>query len=666
MWGRKNNIHCRALCTNVLAMHTYFWLLCYLMLPAPGGLGAPVGTGGGRRSRRPRGGGGSAPPPPFSAGDSGPQGFFPVYGSQNPFHPEWPGASWHSPLGTDWVDGTGSGRKSKQPSGPRPAAGAAPLTTTALAPGTAPVPDVDQRGAILSRQYNLTTSPLTTTVPGSTNTVLYAASINPLLPLQDGSNTHIMATEASNYAQYRIQAATLRFRPLVPNSVGGYALSISFWPQSSTAPTSVDMNSITSTDVRIIAQPGTAVELVLPRERLHYRNQGWRSVETNGVTQEECTSGLVMVCVHGTPVNSYTNTAYTGALGLLDFALQIQYRNLTPGNTNTRLNRYRSTAKHVLKRGPGGNAVLATAAATRFMQDIALMPGSNGIGDIGKGIVQVLFNVADTLLGGLPTEIIQNAGGQLFYARPQVGENGEPAVKIYPSVEAAQLDQGIPLQHDVDLGVSSVTLQDYDNQHQQDRPTPAPAPVRPINSLKTGDVLWFTLPGAEYKQSQTFSSSPVYWSENAIMINVATGQQSTVKAIDWTKVTINGKPIGGSTHEQVFYHQLPFNGKLSFWQQGTDKAGYTYNYNTTDSDSVWVSQGKDYAYLFIPTYTTMLGTGPVNITGIACVGAPVGESIRAVQHSLDADCELCRQVGLSSCILGDALARFRELSTSHV
>nr|WDW25669.1 MAG: capsid protein [Hepevirus sp.] len=647
-------------------MHTYFWLLCYLMFPSPGGFGAPAGVGTGRRARRSRGG---ERPTVFDPVDSGPPGFFPVYSSTNPFHPDYQPPQ-RSPLGTDWVDATASRPRtiSSRRAGSRPAVGAAPLTTAALAPNTAPVPDVDQRGSILSRQYNLTTSPLTTTVPGSTNTVLYAASINPLLPLQDGTNTHIMATEASNYAQYRIMGATIRFRPLVPNSVGGYALSISFWPQSSTAPTSVDMNSITSTDVRIIAQPGTAVELVLPRERLHYRNQGWRSVETNGVTQEECTSGLLLVCVHGTPVNSYTNTAYTGALGLIDFALKLEYRNLTPGNTNTRVNRYRVTSKHTLKRGPGGVAVLSTSAATRFMQDIALPPGSNGIGELGKGIVQVLFNVADTLLGGLPTELIQNAGGQLFYGRPQVGQNGEPAVKIYPSVEAAQLDQGIPIQHDIDLGTSSVTLQDYDNQHQQDRPTPAPAPPRPVGVLRTGDVLWLTLPSAEYKQSQSFSSSPVYWSENAVIINVATGQQALVKDLKWPEVTLNGKPLPVSTHEQVVYYQVPLMGKLSFWQQATEKSGYTYNYNTTASDSFWVSQASGASYLFIPTYTTMLGAGPVNITGIGCIGSPpaVSEVSRTAQHTLGVDCPLCLNVGLPTCIVGDALDKFEDLTLSQV
>nr|ATW72335.1 capsid protein [Necromys lasiurus Hepatitis E virus] len=640
------------------------------MLPGQGGGSGGPGSGRGGRSRR--SGPGPAHQQPYDQRAH-------MFSASNPFLADIYTSSGRAdiaspsaPLGSAWANPQRSRRRggpgtAGQSYGVRTPTGVAPLTTAALAPDTRPVPDVDSRGSILSRQYNLSTSPLVQTVPTSTNTVLYAASLNPLLPLQDGSNTHIMATEASNYAQYRVQAATLRFRPLVPNSVGGYAISMSFWPQSTTAPTSVDMNSITATDVRIVSQPGVATELVLPRERLHYRNQGWRSVETNGVAQEECTSGLVMVCIHGTPVNSYTNTPYTGALGMLDFALQLEFRNLTPGNTNTRVNRYRATARHTLKRGPGGSAQIATSAATRFMQDIHLVPGSNGIGDIGKGIVQVLFNVADTLLGGLPTELIQNAGGQLFYGRPQIAANGEPAIKIYPSVEAAQLDQGISISHDIDLGVSAVTLQDYDNQHQQDRPTPAPAPQRPVNVLKTGDVLWLTLPTAEYKQSQDFSSSPVYWSENAIVINVATGQQAAAKAINWADVTLNGKPLPKSVHEQLTYYQVPCMGKISFWQQSTTTAGYTYNYNTKDSDSFWVWADSATAYLYIPTYTTMLGTGPVNITGICAVGPnPTSEVEVLASHTFDEFCGPCRDAGLPECTFLGAIQKLRCVSATKV
>lgn len=569
------------------------------------------------------------------------------------------------PLGSAWVDRRRGGPRRR--SAPVPDAGQSPMTAQAPAPNTAPVPDVDSRGSILRRQYNLSTSPLTLTVPQSSNSILYAASLNPLLPLQDGSNTHIMATEASNYAQYRVQAATLRFRPLVPNSVGGYAVSMSFWPQSTTVPTSVDMNSITSTDVRIVAQPGLAAELVIPKERLHYRNQGWRSVETNSVPQEESTSGMLMVCIHGAPINSFTNTPYTGALGLLDIALQVEYRNLTPGNTNTRVNRFRTTAPHKIRRLPDGTAQVSTASAVRFMQDVHLA-GNNGVGDIGKGIVQVLFNIADTLLGGLPTDLVSNAGGQLFYGRPQVSENGEPSVKLYTSVEAAQLDHGVTIPHDIDLGVSAITLQDFDNQHLQDRPTPSPAPARPITNWRSGDVVWVTLPSAEYAQSQSaMGSHPAYWSEEATIINVATGQRAAVSSIKWDQVTLNGKALHKETHSGLVYYQLPLMGKINFWQQGTTKAGYTYNYNTTDSDSLWVWwDGGSKAYLYISTYTTMLGTGPVNITGLGAVGPnPVDQASAVVpMHNLQDGCPACALAGLSSCLVADAMARVQALSAA--
>nr|AVP32814.1 ORF2 [Rocahepevirus ratti] len=632
-------------------------LLFVLVLHAapmyPSGGGYPAG----RARRGPRGGTTSEQPvpaqPPMLRAD--------WYSPNNPFAAEL--ASRAPALGTTWVDRPPR-RKPQRVAGPD--AGAAPMTATSLAPDTRPVPDVDSRGAILRRQYNLTTSPLTLAVPQSSNTVLYAASLNPLLPLQAGSNTHIMATEASNYAQYRIQGATLRFRPLVPNSVGGYAMSMSFWPQSTTLPTSVDMNSIMSTDVRLVVQPGLAAELVIPKERLHYRNQGWRSVETNAVSQEESTSGFFMICVHGSPVNSYTNTPYTGALGLLDIALQAEYRNLTPGNTNTRLNRYSTTAHHKIKRLPDGSAQVVTSAATRFMQDVSLS-AANGVGDIGRGIVQVLFNIADTLLGGLPTDLIANAGGQVFYGKPQVAENGEPAIKLYTSVEAAQLDQGILVPHDIDLGDSTVTLQDYDNQHVQDRPTPAPAPMRPITTWRTGDVIWLAVPGAEYMQSQVpYGNHPAYWSSNALIINVATGQRASVPSIKWDTVTLNGKPLATETHSGLTYYQIPLMGKMSFWQQGTNKSGYTYNYNTTDNDSLWIYwDGGTKAYAYISTYTTMLGAGPVNISGIGAVGNTTAEASaqQMPQHSLSDDCPACAQAGLSTCLVAEALARVQALST---
>nr|ATY47661.1 capsid protein [Hepevirus sp.] len=590
----------------------------------------------------------------------------------NPFHPNnFPTTTAPPPLGSAWSDFPKSSQRRRNGSRSVPV-GAAPLTNVAPAPDTRAVPDISQRGTILKRQYNLSTSPLTVTVPAATNAVLYAASLNPLLPLQDGTNTHIMATEASNYAQYRVSAATLRFRPLVPNSVGGYAISMSFWPQSTTAPTSVDMNSITATDIRIVSQPGVATELVIPSERLHYRNQGWRSVETNGVSQEEATSGLIMLCVHGSPVNSFTNTAYTGALGILDFALDVDFRNLTPGNTNSKVNRYRVTSKHTIKKGDKGEAVLSTSAATRFMQDLALA-GDNSVGSIGKGIVQVLFNIADTLLGGLPSDLLANAGGQLFYGRPQVGSNGEPAVVLYDSVEHAQLNQPIVVPHSVDLGVSSVTLQDYDNQHTQDRPNPAPAPVRPFSNLRTGDVIWVTLPGAMYKQTQDFSSTPVYTSDAAILINVATGQQANASQLDWTKVTLNGLALPFKQVGVDAYWTIPLYGKLSFWKQSSTLAGYTYNYNTTYPDSMWILAKPPYP-VFISTYTTMLGIGPVNITGVGAIGPTPANPERAAEaeamaealsHSFDSTCENCRALGLQDCVFVEALKRFKGLATNE-
>nr|ATY47668.1 capsid protein [Hepevirus sp.] len=641
----------------------------YLVLLLLGGMLPYQGSSqpGGQRRGRGRRGGGAAPPfgewyvPPASV---------PPLSATNPFIDDIVGNRGPVPLGTTWSDDQSP--KPQQPRGPRarPPAGSAPMTISP-APNTRPVPHVDSRGSILSRQYNLSTSPLTVTVPQSTNSVLYAASLNPLLPLQDGTNTHIMATEASNYAQYRIKAATLRFRPLVPNSVGGYAVSMSFWPQSTTTPTSVDMNSITSTDVRVVTQPGLASELVIPSERLHYRNQGWRSVETNGVSQEEATSGMVMLCVHGTPVNSFTNTPYTGALGMLDFALQLEYRNLTPGNTNMRVNRYRATSKHRLRKMPDGTAYLGTSAAVRFMQDLHLGP-ANSVGDIGKGIVQVLFNIADTLLGGLPTDIISSAGGQLFYGRPMVASNGEPSVKLYPTVEAAQLDQGIPISHDIDLGTSSVTLQDYDNQHQQDRPTPAPAPTRPFGTLKTGDVLWVTMTGAKYMQTQSFASSPVYASDNTLLINVATGQQSLSSALDWSKVTINGQEVphlNGATDGKLYY-TIPLYGKFSFWKQATTESGYPYNYNNKESDYIYVL-GELPHTVYISTYTTMLGSGPVNITGVGALGPspdqPVeSESFGLASHSFDGPCGPCADAGLPECVFAESMARLRVLDSTKV
>nr|FAA04031.1 TPA: ORF2 protein [Galago hepevirus] len=638
-------------------------LLCSAMLPASGaGPWGRDGPGGQRQSRR-RGRFGQPDWP------DGPRA--PAYSPQNPFLAEIEeqkalrrAAAAKPALGTAWVDASNlqstSGRRRNAP------AGSTPLTAVAPAPGTPPVPDTTSQGAVLRRQYNLSTSPLSVTIATGTNLVLYAAPLNPLLPLQDGTNTHIMSTEASNYAQYRMVRATVRFRPLVPNSVGGYAISMSFWPQTTTTPTSVDMNSITATDVRIVVQPGLSAELVIPNERLHYRNEGWRSVETNGVSEEEATSGMLLLCIHGTPVNSFTNTPYTGALGLLDFALDLQLRNLTPGNTNQRLNRYRATAKHKIKRDAKGQATITTAAASRFMSDIHLSTGVNGLGDLGRGIVTTIFNIADTLLGGLPTELVSAAGGQLLYGRPVASQNSEPTLKLYTSVENAQLDKGINLSHDVDLGLSAVTVQDYDNQHVQDRPTPSPAPQRPLLTMRTGDVLWVTLPEAVYTQASGVpsSTSPVYYSPNSVVINVATGAQALAGDLDWTKATLNGQALPLVKVGEDAWFRIPLYGKLSFWEQGKAKAGYTYNYNTTDSDSIYVLAIKPHS-LYISTYTTSLGAGPVAITGVGAIGpnpvdAASASVLEASNHTFDGCCPECRALGLHQCILMTTLQQLRD------
>nr|AST08160.1 capsid protein [Hepatitis E virus] len=600
-------------------------LLVFLpMLPAP-----PAGQPAGRRRGRRNGGTGSG----FWGDRADSQPFaLPYFHPTNPFAADvnsHPGSGARPrqparPLGSSWRDL--SQRPSATPRRRSAPTGAAPLTAVSPAPDTAPVPDVDSRGAILRRQYNLSTSPLTSTIASGTNLVLYAAPLNPLLPLQDGTNTHIMATEASNYAQYRVARATIRYRPLVPNAVGGYAVSISFWPQTTTTPTSVDMNSITSTDVRILVQPGLASELVIPSERLHYRNQGWRSVETSGVAEEEATSGLVMLCIHGSPVNSYTNTPYTGALGLLDFALEIEFRNLTPGNTNTRVSRYSSTARHRLRRGADGTAELTTTAATRFMKDLHFT-GMNGVGEIGRGIALTLFNIADTLLGGLPTELISAVGGQALYSRPVPSSYGNPTVKIYTSLDNAQHDKGIAIPHDIDLGDSRVVIQDYDNQHEQHRPTPSPAPSRPFSVLRANDVLWLSLTAAEYDQSVYGSSTnPLYVSDTVTFVNVATGAQAVARSLDWAKVTLDGRPLTTIEQHSKTFYVLPLRGKLSFWEAGTTKAGYPYNYNTVASDQILVENASDHR-VAISTYTTSLGAGPVSISA---VGVLAPHSVLAV------------------------------------
>nr|ANH58415.1 capsid protein [Hepatitis E virus] len=518
--------------------------------------------------------------------------------------------------------------------------------------------------------YNLSTSPLSALIATGSNLMIYSAPLNPLLPLQDGTNTHIMATESSNYAQYRVSAATVRFRPLVPNSVGGYALSLSFWPQSTTTPTSVDMNSITATDVRLVLQPGLSGELVIPSERLHYRNQGWRSVETNAVGQEESTSGLLLLCLHGTPVNSFTNSPYSGALGLLDFALQIELRNLTPGNTNTRVSRYRSVARHMMKRGPGGAAQVTTASAMRFSKDAAFAGGNSSIGDVGRSIGLAIFNIADTLLGGLPSELLSAAGGQVFYTRPVQSANSEPTVRLYDSVENAQLDRPIIIPHDVDLGQSAISIQDYDNQHEQDRPTPSPAPQRPLTSLRHNDVLWLSLTDAEYTQSQTpQSSSPVYFSKQTTIVNVATGSLAVAQSTDWSKATIDGKPLPTVSSGSSHWYRIPLNGKISFWDPVSGKAGYPYNYNTIDSDSIYISAADGHVY--ISTYTTSLGTGPVSISAVGAVGAAPAvvrsDSVVDIsQHTFDDFCPVCSKLALQGCAFQTTLEELKRLGAPTV
>nr|BBB87312.1 capsid protein [Bat hepatitis E virus]BBG22519.1 capsid protein [Bat hepatitis E virus] len=528
---------------------------------------------------------------------------------------------------------------------------ATPLTTRASAPGTVPVPDVDQRGTILRRQYNLASSPLSLSVAGSSNAVLYSAPLSPLLPLQDGTNAHIMSTEASNYAQYRVVAATLRFRPVVPASVGGFSISMSFWPQSNNVPTSVDMNSITSTDVRIVSQPGMATELVIPKERLHYRNQGWRSVETANTSQEEATSGTIIVACHGSPINSYTNTPYTGPLGLLDLALVLDFRNLTPGNTNSRLTRIKTTTQHRLTRGPRG-AQLSSPSFQRFMGD-ATLGNNSAVGEVGGGIVGLILNVADSLLGNIPSTILSLAGGQLLYGKPVTASNGEPTMLLYGSVEQAQLDKPLQIPHDVDLGLSSVVAQDYVNNHEADRPSPAPAPKRPLGTLRTGDILFLRMPNSEYINSTADMGGPVYRSQTAELVNVITGQRGPMRSVDWTKATLDGEALPRTSTGTPPYIKIPLAGKLSFWLHGHfDRAGYPYQYNNNESGVIYVSSEGD-AYTYISTYSNSLGSTNLDIAAVGQTQAPATRSARALldaRHSFDASCEICLSVGLGKCI----------------
>ncbi|APA34845.1 capsid protein [Paslahepevirus balayani] len=485
--------------------------------------------------------------------------------------------------------------------------GATPLTKSATAVGTRPVPDVNQAGAVLRRQYNLVTSPLSLSITGSTNSLLYGAPVNPLMPLQDGSTQTIMSTESSNYAQYRVKALTFRWRPVVPNAVGGFSISLAYWPQATSMPTSVDMNSITSTDVRIVLQPGTAGELVIPSERLHYKNQGWRSVETQSVPQEDATSGVIMVTCHGSPMNSYINQAYTGPLGMLDIAMDLELRNLSPGNTNARVTRTKVTARHKIQSTPGG-AIIPTAAALRFMNDAKWGLASPSEGDTGHGVLGVLFNIADTILGGLPSTLLRAAGGQFMYGRPVGTANGEPAVRLYATVEDAINDRPLTVPHDIDLGDSTVVVQDYDNQHVSDRPSPAPAPKRALGTLRVGDVLRVDMPRAQYVTNGELLPQSVaqgYITVGAVVHNLITGVRAAANTVDWTQATVDGVPVkvvGAGSGSQHFA-AIPACGKPSFW--GAMGAGYFYNYNNTHQEWLYFSQGS--AQTAVAAYTNMLG-----------------------------------------------------------
>uniref|UniRef100_UPI0000D6C8BC Secreted protein ORF2 n=3 Tax=Hepatitis E virus TaxID=1678143 RepID=UPI0000D6C8BC len=211
---------------------------------------------------------------------------------------------------------------------------------------------------------------------------------------------------------------------------------------------------------------------------------------------------------------------------------------------------------------------------------------------------------------------------QLFYSRPVVSANGEPTVKLYTSVENAQQDKGIAIPHDIDLGESRVVIQDYDNQHEQDRPTPSPAPSRPFSVLRANDVLWLSLTAAEYDQSTYGSSTgPVYVSDSVTLVNVATGAQAVARSLDWTKVTLDGRPLSTIQQHSKTFFVLPLRGKLSFWEAGTTKAGYPYNYNTTASDQLLVENAAGHR-VAISTYTTSLGAGPVSISAVAVLAPP--------------------------------------------
>nr|UUZ05398.1 capsid protein [Avian hepatitis E virus] len=534
---------------------------------------------------------------------------------------------------------------------PEGAVGPSPLTDVVTAAGTRTVPDVDQAGAVLVRQYNLVTSPLGLATLGSTNALLYAAPVSPLMPLQDGTTSNIMSTESSNYAQYRVQGLTVRWRPVVPNAVGGFSISMAYWPQTTSTPTSIDMNSITSTDVRVVLQPGSAGLLTIPHERLAYKNNGWRSVETVSVPQEDATSGMLMVCVHGTPWNSYTNSVYTGPLGMVDFAIKLQLRNLSPGNTNARVTRVKVTAPHTIKADPSG-ATITTAAAARFMADVRWGLGVAEDGEIGHGILGVLFNLADTVLGGLPSTLLRAASGQYMYGRPVGNANGEPEVKLYMSVEDAVNDKPIMVPHDIDLGTSTVTCQDYGNQHVDDRPSPAPAPKRALGTLRSGDVLRITGSMQYVTNAELLpqSVSQGYFGAGSTMMvhNLITGVRAPASSVDWTKATVDGvtvKTVDASSGSNRFA-ALPAFGKPAVW--GPQGAGYFYQYNSTHQEWIYFLQNGSSVVWY--AYTNMLGQK--SDTSILFEVRPIQANDQPwflAHHTGGDDCTTCLPLGLRTC-----------------
>nr|AYI57641.1 capsid protein [Avian hepatitis E virus] len=533
---------------------------------------------------------------------------------------------------------------------PEGAVGPAASTDVVTAAGTRTVPDVDHAGAVLVRQYNLVTSPLGSATLGSTNAELYAAPVSPLMPLQDGTTSNIMSTESSNYAQYRVRGLTVRWRPVVPNAVGPFSITMAYWPQTTSTATSIDMNSIKSTDVRVVLQPGTACLLTIPPERLDYKNNGWRSVETVSVPQEDATSGMLMVCVHGTPWNSYTNTVYTAPLGMVDFAIELQLRNLSPGNTYASVARVKVTSPHTIKADPTG-ATITTTAAARFMADVRWGLGTADDGEIGHGILGVLFNLADTVLGGLPSALLA-ASGQYMYGRPVGNANGEPDVKLYMSVEDAVNDKPIMVPHDIDLGTSPVTCQDYGNQHVDDRPSPAPAPNRAFGTLRSGDVLRITGSMQYVTKAELLphSVSQGYFGGGDTMIvhNVIIGVRGPANSVERTKATVDGvavKTVDARSGSNSF-SALPAFGKPAVWEpQG---AGYFYQYNNTHQEWIYFLQNCSSVVWWAST--NMLGQK--SDTSILLEVRPIQASDQPwfpAHHTGGEGCTTCLPLGLRTC-----------------